>query len=395
MTVLPSSRLPIITTALLSLGLAIAFASPQIDSKPFENPWPESRFALLKALSKPIETAEAKAPNSPLITLGHTLFYDTTLNPETGLGCVSCHLPTLAFSDGLSSPQGNPLKRNAPGLIGASQHRWQFWDGRKDSSWSQALGPLFAPHEIGLTPQGLIDKIADSPSYRRLYESTFAPWPQPLPKASSTAGMKLQAQMGLAIEAFLRELQHQPTPFDLYVLALTEQDLAGANRWLNDEQQAGLSVLLRSNCISCHRGSAFSDGQFHNIGTGGSDAGRAAGKELWQADDFNCSGAVAAAIGRPCNIDAVGEAEIPKLLNGAFKTPSLRELVHTAPYMHDGRYKSIEEVLEHYRNPPDSKHGLAAIQPLSDEEAKQLSEFLKALSSPIDSSAWYNNPPDI
>ena len=394
MTALPSSRLPIITTALLLLGLAIAFGSPQAGSKPFENPWPESRFALLKVLSKPIETADEKTPNSPLATLGHTLFYDTTLNPETGLGCVSCHLPTLAFSDGLNSPQGNPLKRNAPGLIGASQHRWQFWDGRKDSSWSQALGPLYETHEIGLTPQGLIDKVADSPIYRKLFESTFSPWPQPLPEASSAAGLELQAQVGLALEAFLNELQHQPTPFDHYVQALAEQDLTAANRWLNDEQQAGLSVLLRSNCISCHRGSAFSDGQFHNIGTGGSDAGRAAGKELWQTDDFNCSGAVAAAIGRPCDINAVGEAEIPKLLSGAFKTPSLRELAHTAPYMHDGRYKSIEEVIEHYRNPPDGEHGLAAIQPISDEEAKQLSEFLKVLSSPIDSSAWYNNPPD-
>lgn len=394
MTALPSSRLPIITTALLLLGLAIAFGSPQADSKPFENPWPKSRFALLKALSKPIETADAKIPNSPLVTLGHTLFYDTTLNPETGLGCVSCHLPTLAFSDGLSSPQGNPLKRNAPGLIGASQHRWQFWDGRKDSSWSQALGPLFAPHEIGLTPQGLINKISDSPNYRKRFESAFAPWPQPLPEASSAAGMKLQAQVGLALEAFLNELQHQPSPFDRYVQALTKQDLAAANRWLNDEQTAGLSVLLRSNCISCHRGSAFSDGRFHNIGTGSSDPGRANGKVLWQADNFNCRSAVAAAIDRTCDINAVGEVEIQKLLNGAFKTPSLRELTHTAPYMHDGRYKTLEEVVEHYRNPPVGEHGLAAIQPISDLEAKQLEEFLKALSSPVDTTAWYNNPPD-
>ena len=393
MTTLPSSRLPIIATALLLIGLAIAYASPQTESQTFENPWPESRFALLKVLSKSTDSAANTAPENPLTTLGHTLFYDTTLNPETGLGCVSCHLPALAFSDGLNHPQNNPHKRNAPGLIGASQHRWQFWDGRRDSSWSQALGPLYEPHEIGLTPQGLLSTIAASPHYPDLYETAFEQWPLHLPEASSAAGMKLQAQVGLAIEAFMEELQHQPAPFDHYIQALANQDLAEANRWLNPEQQAGLSVMLRSNCISCHRGPAFSDGQFHNIGTGDSDPGRAAGKTLWQASKFNCSSAVAKVIGRPCDINDVGETEIPKLLNGAFKTPSLRELTHTAPYMHDGRYKTIEDVVEHYRNPPEGEHGLATIQPISDAEAKQMGEFLKALSSPIDSSAWYNNPP--
>ena len=393
MSALPSIRLPIITTALLLLGLAIAFASPKTESQPFQNPWSDSRFALLKVLSKPTVSTMTKADSS-LSELGHTLFYDTTLNPETGLGCVSCHLPALAFSDGLSHPSDNPLKRNAPGLIGASQHRWQFWDGRKDSSWSQAISPIYAAHEIGLTPEELLQKLTGSPKYRALYKSAFRPWPQPLPEASSFAGMKLQAEIGLALEAFLNELQHQPAPFDHYVQALNEQDLEQAKSLLSDDQQAGLNVMLRSNCISCHRGSAFSDGQFHNIGTGGTDAGRAVGKALWQVNEFNCSSAVAEAIGRPCDINAVGEAEIPKLLHGAFKTPSLRELTHTAPYMHDGRFKTIAEVVEHYRNPPNAAHGLATIQPISDVEAKQLSEFLKALSSPIDNAAWYNNPPD-
>jgi len=383
--------------ALLLLVLAAAFYPSKQPPTPFENPWPEARFALLQVLSIPPQIETSQAPDDPLVELGHTLFYDTQLNPDTGIGCVSCHLPALGFSDGLKSPKDNPNSRNAPGLIGASQHRWQFWDGRKDSTWSQAFGPLYAAHEIGLTPDQLLKKVMESPKYLALYESAFEPWPEHLPqadKADSPAGLVLQARLGLAIEAYLQQLTHKQSPFDHYVQALGEKNNAEANRWLNADQQAGLQVFLRSNCLSCHRGSAFSDGRFHNIGTGESDAGRAEGLKLWQQDQFNCESDVAAAIGRPCDINAESEAEITRLLNGAFKTPSLRELSHTAPYMHDGRYPSLEDVVEHYRHPPEGEHGLAAIQPIDDKEAQQLTTFLKALSSPIDAKAWFNNPPD-
>ncbi|MGB0866703.1 MAG: cytochrome-c peroxidase [Granulosicoccaceae bacterium] len=394
MTATPTSRLPMVATALLLIGLAIAYAATPTTEQTFKNPWPSTRFKLLQALALSESDPESNLNKSdnPLVTLGHTLFYDTQLNPKTELGCVSCHSPALAFSDGKQHPPNNPQKRNAPSLIGATEQTWQLWDGRKDSAWSQALAPLFAAHEINLSPEQLLATVSGSARYRPLLDTAFGYWPEQIPAANSDEGLQLQVSIGLALEAFLGELRFRVAPFDRYIWALSQGDFEEANRWLDADQQAGLQVMLRSNCLSCHRGPSFRDGQFRNIGTGGNDRGRAQGLELWRADSFNCERQVAKAIGRDCALGHTGEAEIPRLLNGAFKTPTLRELVHTAPYMHDGRYATLGEVIRHYRNPPAGDHGLADIQ-LSDGEAEQLEAFLRALSSPVDGQAWYNQAP--
>lgn len=393
MATLPSKKWLLATSSLILLiGAVIFFALTKKESIPFENPWPKSRFALLKVLAL-TEKQPQQQTDSARVALGHRLFFDTELNSPSNLGCVSCHQPALAFSDGLKHPKGNPLKRNSAGLLGIAKHSWFFWDGRKDSLWSQALEPFYASHEIALTPTTLLKALDSSPRYRALYTTAFGPWPQPLPQPSSADGILLQAHIGLSIEAFISELQHQSTPFDQYIYALEREDLQQANSWLNQEQRAGLRVMLRSNCISCHRGAGFSDSQFQNIGTGDLDSGRATGKQQWLADTFNCESEVAKDINRKCKLHTLGGSEITALLNGAFKTPSLRELTHTAPYMHDGRYQTLAEVIEHYRNPPTSKHGLADIPPISDREAAQLSAFLEALSSPIEAKAWYNRSP--
>lgn len=391
--VITSLKMPLVA-CVLALGLLVlAFAAPKESTAPFENPWSKGRFALLQALALPKSNTETPQ-NTALITLGQTLFYDSSLNPDTGRACVSCHLPSLAFSDGQQHPAGNPQKRNAPGLFGASSHRWQFWDGRSDSLWSQVFGPLYSGHEIGLSPEQLLSTFDSSTRYRYLFEAAIGPWPESLPRASSSAGQELQAQIALALEAFVAQLRFQTTSYDRYIYALQAENAADADLWLDEQQRAGIEVFLRSNCLSCHRGSNFSDGNFHNIGTGESDPGRAAGLELWKSNNYNCQSETAKSIGRTCDNNPVMHVEIPRLLDGAFKTPSLRELTHTAPYMHDGRYQSIEEVIEHYRNPPTSEHGLSQIQAISDLEAAQLAAFLESLSSPIQPDVWYNKPPD-
>lgn len=328
--------------------------------------------------------------------MGRALFFDTGLNPETGLGCVSCHAPALAFSDGRAHPPGNPQRRNAPGLLGATEQRWQFWDGRADSAWSQALGPLLARHEIGLDADALLRRVSSQPRYRTQLLAAFGDWPTQMPDANSESGRQLQARLGLAIEAYLRHLRHRPAPFDRYVAALAAGRRDEAERWLDPEQRAGLAVMLRSNCLSCHRGPNFSDGEFHNIGTAdgeaGRDPGRAEGLRHWRADPFNCAGETARAIERSCAQRPATTAEITGLQDGAFKTPSLRALTHTAPYLHDGRHATLEAVIEHYRHPPAGRHALADIA-LSDREARQLSAFLRALSAPIDVNAWHNRAP--
>ncbi len=392
MNILVSPRITRATTAVLLLLSVMAFAVPLKAESSFENPWTKNRFALLQALALPA-TDNEQMPSNASSALGHALFFDTSLNPKLNMGCVSCHRPERAFSDGKKHPQHQPLKRNTPGLFGAANLDWFFWDGRKDSLWSQTLEPLYAAHEINLNPDQLLQTVEQSDRYRALYQSAYGEWPDPLPAAASESGLLVQARLGLALATFIGELQYQPTPYDQYIQALEHEDLELANTWLSEDQRAGLEIMLRSNCISCHRGSAFSDGRFHNIGTGDKDPGRAKGKKLWVKDALNCKSKVAAIVGASCNMQDFAEAEIPRLLKGAFKTPSLRELTHTAPYMHDGRYQNLNEVIEHYRHPPESEHGLADIQAISDKEAEQLAAFLRALSSPMDDKTWYTRPP--
>lgn len=392
----PAYKLPLLASGLLLLLLLLAFAKTSEKATAFKNPWPAGRFALLQALALQKDSHKAiseQTSNTALLTLGQTLFYDDTLNPASGLACASCHQPERAFSDGLKHPVNNPQKRNTPTLFGAALHRWQFWDGRSDSLWSQAFGPLYSAHEIGLRPAQLLQSFENSSAYRYLFEAAIGPWPSPLPTADSAAGMKLQTQIALALEAFVTQLSYQPTPFDHYIYALENQNTSDANLWLDEQEIAGLEVFLRSNCVSCHRGSSFSDGNFHNIGTGDTDPGRAAGIEYWTVTQFNCESDIAQQIGRSCDANAVGEAEIPRLLKGAFKTPSLRELTHTAPYMHDGRYGTLEEVIEHYRKPPAGDHGLPNMAPISEREAQQLVAFLRTLSSDMNPDAWYAKAP--
>lgn len=387
------------TALAAAISLSALTASPSAadaTARPFSNPWRPGQFALLQVLALPAQTNTQQAPNAEA-ALGHALFYDTQLNPATGLGCVSCHQPARAFSDGLTNPAGNPLKRNSPGLQGAAQQRWQFWDGRADSLWSQTLGPLYAPHEIGLSPEQLLTTLDASARYRQLYSEAYGVWPATLPRMDSPQADDMQAKIGSAIAAFVAELKHQTAPFDHYVHALSRGDSVAANSAMTQEAQTGLAVLLKSNCISCHRGRAFSDGDFHNIGTSGADAshdsGRAEGLRLWQQNPFNCASAVAKRLHKSCNLGVQQSSEISRLSDGAFKTPSLRGLIHTAPYTHNGQQATLEDVIEHYRQPPDSDHGLSDMGSISGTEARQLRAFLQALSAPIDTQAWYNKPP--
>ncbi len=392
MKLLSANLWPIIATLLSLMLLAMTSAAPKKAVPPFENPWRPGQFALLQALALPPVQIQTM-PLDALTAFGQALFFDTQLNPHSDKGCVSCHQPSRAFSDGLAHPADNPLKRNSPSLLGAGSRRWQFWDGRADSLWSQALGPLFAAHEIALTPAQLMRTLDESPRYRSLYSQAFAPWPAALPPADSALAEDIQAHVGIALAAFVGELKPQYAPFDEYVHALSEGDLNKANTAMSGRAQSGLRVLLRSNCITCHRGAAFTDGQFHNIGTGDSDPGRAEGQRLWQASPFNCLSEIARRVDKACATAPRESAEISRLLHGAFKTPSLRGLRHTGPFMHDGRYETLMDVLAHYRSPPESDHGLPNMGAISDREAADIVEFLQALSGPVDAKAWYNLAP--
>jgi cytochrome c peroxidase len=347
--------------------------------------------------------------------LGAALFADPALSRDGKVSCQTCHLPERAFSDGRAHPVGlAPLRRNSPSLLDVAYQRWLFWDGRADSLWSQALAPLEHPGEMGGSRTAALHRVASEPELAEMYESVFGPLPAirwdglrrdaspngdaaaraawaALPEADRTAVTRGFANLGKAIAAYERTLRSRPTRFDAYVDAVLADRPRETARQLDPREVAGLELFLsgRTGCLACHHGPHFTDGGFHNIGTGelgaaNEDLGRANGSQLVGNSEFNCASLLNDVSPAPdCARRPSGfGAEVIALQRGAFKTPGLRSLSATAPYLHDGRFTTLEEVLDYYRRPPDKasvRHELPARLDLSDREISDLARFLRAL----------------
>jgi cytochrome c peroxidase len=244
--------------------------------------------------------------------------------------------------------------------------------------------------------------VAAEARYLELYVRTFGGLPDlaaidpragPLGDAAQTAAWNAIpgerrkainvafANVGKAIAAFERRIVPVPGRFDAR---------ADGRGTLSADEEAGLALFLdgtRTLCLRCHNGPLLTNQGFHNIGTGGfegaqMDFGRLFGLQAVLMDEFNCLGPY-----RDGGDDACGHLvhaprqDVPEEYAGAFKVPSLRNLTQTAPYMHDGRYATLSEVVEHYRHPPPAALAAGEIQPIdiSDEEARQLVAFLVTL----------------
>src|SRR5204863_10169737 len=246
------------------------------------------------------------------------------LSRDGTLACASCHDPERAFSDGRAVARGiNGAEgtRNAPALINRGYGRSFFWDGRADSLERQALQPILNPIELGLT---------ESELERR-------------------AGMKV-ADVAAALASYVRTIRSGDSRFDRYA--------AGRAASLNALEKAGLELFRgKASCTACHIGPIFTDEQFHNTGVAWRDG------RLVDEGRFAVSG-------------------YPRD-HGAFKTPTLREIARTAPYMHDGSLATLEDVIEFYSNGGRPNSSLdSEIQPrnFTREEKRALLSFLRSLS---------------
>jgi cytochrome c peroxidase len=386
-------------TAVLFCALACACTGAPPAPAP---QWTEAEKALLGSLrlsalrDPPPDFGNAHGDDPRAAELGAALFADPALSRNGQISCQTCHRPELAFSDGLARSVGlAALPRNAPSLLDVAYQRWLFWDGRADSLWSQALAPLEEANEMGGSRIAIVSRVAADPQLARRYEGVFGPLPairgDEVPEADRAALTRAFANLGKAIAAYERTLRSRPSRFDVYVDALLAGREREAARSLDAGEIAGLRVFLsgRSGCLACHNGPHFSDGAFHNIGTGeigtpAEDLGRARGRQLVRNAEFNCAsplrdGPAAPNCGMP---DGGFGSEVRSLQRGAFRTPGLRNLSATAPYLHDGRYSTLEQVLEYYRHPADKvavAHELPRALDLSDRELADLARFLRAL----------------
>lgn len=328
--------------------------------------------------------------NPAAVTLGQQLFFDVRLSRNGQISCASCHQPDKAFTDGKTVAVGLAQgTRNTPTLLGVAQQDWFFWDGRKDSLWSQALESLENPAEHGLTRVEVVQRVLQQPQYRQQYAAllpTLADVAQisGLPPASPNGTLEqLQAWKQLPRE--VREQVDSLFAATGKFIATYVSSLPLPKRPVPQSEAVIAGARLfhgKAQCSLCHSGALFSNQTFQNIGTGsfGRDSGRAAVVDTVRHDRFNCLGHYSDAQPRDCSALRFLNRERHALV-GAFKVPHLVALQQTAPYFHDGRAPTLQAVVEHYVEAAQHQPKENDLPPLelTAQEKQQLVRFLEAL----------------
>jgi cytochrome c peroxidase len=417
---------------LVSLGFVLAIGVGTIVSVLWpEAGWSTETISALRGLwlgsLEPLnpDPSNAVADDPRATTLGHKLFFDSRFSSNGAVSCASCHVPGKNFNDGLPLAKGvGTTNRKTMTVVGTAYSPWLFWDGRKDSLWAQALGPLENPVEHGGTRAQYAQLIANY--YRTEYEALFGPlpdlsdrtrfpvvaapiddpaareaWEQMRPE-DREAVTRIYVNMGKAIAAYERKLMPGPSRFDRYVEALLKDDVEAMQQALTPDEVAGARLFIgKAQCINCHNTPMFTDNSFHNTGVPAAsdlpeDTGRAQGAPQVLQDEFNCLSQWSDAQLEEC-------AELRFLvssgdgLNGAFRPTTLRNIAEMAPYMHAGQFKSLREVLEHYNRAAPGPVGHTELKPLklSEREMGQLEAFLRSLSGGISAPGDLLGPPDL
>lgn len=373
------------------------------------------RMARPAALAPDLTNAFGDSPEAA--RFGQRLFFDARLSANGAVSCATCHLPSHGFTDG--RPRGVGMAegtRNTQGLLDIADLPWFTWDGRADSLWSQALHPFETPSEMGLTRFGLIDRIRAAPELRQEYEKIFGPVPNLTDPAAISDEERIAvnrafSNLGKAIAAYERRLRTGPSPFDLEIERLRAGARAGAasgepTPGFSDQARRGLKLFAgRGGCWRCHHGPSLSDGSFHAIGVppadGGlpDDRGRLDAIARLKASEFNASG-------RYSDDPEGTRGQVTRALTaepalwGAVRTPSLRNVARTAPYMHEGQFETLDRVVRFYSTLEGAladHHGEHVLDPLrlSDAQVADLVAFLRTLDgTPPDESLLRPLPPD-
>lgn len=301
------------------------------------------------------------------VELGKQLYFDPRLSADDTVACATCHDPAKGWGDGLAFSKGirgQLTGRSAPTVINTALGGLQFWDGRAESLEEQALGPIAAPGEMGNTLVGVARKLNAIEGYRTQFRKVF--------------GTDHVTADGIAkaIAAFERTILSGGSPFDKW-LADPEENAAA----ISESAKRGWALFRgKARCSNCHAGANFTDNIFHNIGVGFAD---------WDKADAARRAKILADHGGRHAVTKVGFKNVAD--TGAYKTPTLRNIADTAPYMHDGSEATLEAVIDYYerggnRNPWSDPQlletGKTALG-LTPQEKKDLVELLKAFSGEV------------
>jgi len=340
------------------------------------------------ALGLPPVPVPADNPQTPeKIALGDKLYHDERFSSTGDVSCATCHEKEKAFTDtplkvseGIEKLTGT---RNAPTVINSAYFTTQFWDGRSPDLEDQALHPFINPVEMGLADhQPILDIVRTDPEYAEAFEAVFDKCGEGITMVEVTR----------AIAAFERTVVAGDTPFDRYFYG-------GETGALTAQQKRGFEVFVNEGrCVSCHvieqTQALFTDNRFHNIGVGINDIQDEVpdlAHEFLQADATMSE--VDVQVLTDARTSELGRFAVTRGFDelGAFKTPTLRNIAVTAPYMHDGSLATLREVVEHYNNGGITAEGdpvndflSGGIRPLDlmDSQIDDLVAFMEALTSP-------------
>lgn len=334
----------------------------------------------------PVPIPENNPQTPAKIALGDKLYHDARFSADGKVSCATCHAEDKAFTDNLPVSKGfngQTGTRNAPTVINSAYMKTLFWDGREPDLEGQSKQPPVNPVEGGLKDHApILAVIRKDGDYVKAFKAVFG-------VDAPDIDMDHVAK---AIASFERTIVAGDSPFDRYYFAGDEAAMTPA-------QVRGLSVFVgKGRCVSCHTieqtQALFMDNRFHNIGVGFK---KIQGKEAKTAEQFLAAkhkGAnVDITVLTSQNMSELGRFAVTDNITevGAFKTPTLRNIDKTAPYMHDGSLETLADVVDFYNNggrvketDPVSGFLSGGIRPLdlSDEEKSDLVEFMKALTSP-------------
>lgn len=320
---------------LLSLSLILLALMTGISAQSFAAGHPP--LGPLPEVSAP----EDNPITEPKIALGTLLFFDPRLSGSNWISCATCHNPGLGFSDGLPRALGHGMKelrRNTPSLYTTAYQETWFWDGRAKSLEEQVLLPIQNPEEMNQELGALLEELKVLPGYVKLFYDAFG-----------DSGITAK-NIARALASFLRYVVPGDSLFDRY--------MKGDVHAMSQAAIGGLRLFKgKANCIACHNGPNFTDEGFHNIGVPSHDH-------------------------LPVDVGRYAVIPLPNL-KGAFRTPTLRNIALTAPYMHNGIFATLEEVIRFYDQGGTVKENLDPLMKplhLTQAETADLLEFLKALT---------------
>ncbi len=340
-------RIAVSLVAVLGLGSLLLFQPPSGAQSAGTSSSPGSMIVVDGLAVPDIGPLPTAVPIPPTnlnykakVELGKLLYFDGRLSKNGQVSCAFCHNPFAGFADPRQTSIGVGGKiggRNAPTVYNTAFLPLQFWDGRAGSLEEQAIGPIHNPVEMAETHENVVVKIVKIRGYRDLFEKAFG------------SGVSLQG-IAEAIAAYERTVISTNSAFDKYVL--------GEKQAMDDAAVRGMALFKgKARCILCHNGPNFTDNQFHNLGV-------------------PQDGPMKEDLGRYYVTRQDGD-------KGAFKTPTLRSIVETGPYMHDGVFKSLEEVIDFLDQGGGQNPNLSPLMKplgLTKEEKGDLLAFLKALT---------------